>query len=153
MLSTIPFLILFFALSSCSSDDSTTEPNENEMAAGNYTLIAHNINPPQDINEDGNTTSNVLTELPCATGTLVLNANGNWTWTFVDVNVTTITGGLFKFNCASGSLSNSGTWQVQNNILTLFDGFNSVLFTVDENRLTNTTGKDLPDFESTVYEK
>lgn len=147
------FAVLFYLVSACSSDDSPDSPNESELLAGTYELVEININPAQDVNEDGTTTSNILTELPCATGTLILNSDGRWSWTFTEVRVTTITGGLFKFSCASNTLSNSGTWQVQNNLLTLFDGFNSVIFAVSEDRLTSTTGNDLPDFKSTVYEK
>lgn len=147
---TVHYMALFFLLSSCSTGDST---EENELAIGTYTLVEININPAQDINEDGNTTSNVLTELPCATGILKLNEDATWTWSFADLNVTPSTNGNFKISCTSNTFTSSGSWQVQNNLLTLFDGFNSALFTVGENRLTSTTGDDLPDFKNTVYER
>ena len=150
---TMSFAAFLFLLSSCSSDDSSDPPSESELVAGTYTLVELNIDPPQDINEDGNTTSNVLSELPCATGSLTINDDATWSWTFVEVNVTTITGGLFEISCTPNTFTSSGTWQVQNNLLTLFDGVNSVFFTVGTDRLTSTTGDSLPDFRSTVYEK
>ncbi len=148
----VRYMALFFLLSACSSGDSPSPLSERELAMGTYTLVEININPAQDINEDGNTTSNVLTELPCATGSLTLTNDGMWTWSFVDINVTPIANGNFKISCTSNTFSSSGSWQVQNNLLTLFDGFNSALFTVSNKKLTSTTGDDLPDFKNTVYE-
>ena len=149
---TVPYMALFFLLPACSSDDSPSPPSESELAMGTYNLVEININPAQDINEDGNTTSNVLTQLPCATGSLTLNNDAMWTWSFVDINVTPIANGNFKISCTSNTFTSSGSWQVQNNLLTLFDGFNSALFTVNNNKLISTTGDDLPDFKNTVYE-
>jgi len=150
---TAHYMVLLFLSSACSSGDSSSSPEESELAIGTYTLVEISINPPQDINEDGNTTSNVLTELPCATGSLTLNNDATWTWSFADINVTPFINGNFKISCTSNTFTSSGSWQVQNNLLTLFDGFNSALFTVSNNKLTSTTGDDLPDFKNTVYER
>ena len=149
----VHYMVLFFLLSACSSGDSSDSPEENDLAIGTYTLVEININPPQDINKNGNTTSNVLTELPCATGSLKLNEDATWTWSFANLNVTPSINGNFKISCTSNTFTSSGSWQAQNNLLTLFDGFNSALFIVGENRLTSTTGDDLPDFKNTVYER
>ena len=144
---------LLFLILSCSSDDSHSQPSNSELAVGTYDLIEININPAQDINEDGTLDSNLLIEMPCAMGTLTLKNDATWAWSYVDVNVISITNGLFKFSCAANSLNSSGSWQVQNNQLTLSGGFEKIVFTVEDDQLTNTTGNDLPNFKSTVYQK
>lgn len=154
----IRYILFIFSfiivLGACSNDDDKGETNdEMAMASGNYNLVELNINPAQDINDDGNTTTNVLSELSCAAGTLSLKSDATWSWSFTEVNVTSITGGLFKFSCPPELSSLSGTWNVQNNQLTLFDGANTYTFTKNEDRITNTINDDLPGFNSMVYER
>ena len=143
-----------FLLGGCSDDDGEVVSNDDlTMASGIYNLVELNINPAQDINEDGNTTSNVLSELQCATGTLNLKADTTWSWSFLEVNVTSITGGLFRFTCAPETTTLAGSWMVQNGQITLFDGANSFTFTLNGDRITNTINDDLPGFISMVYER
>ena len=110
-------------LGGCSDDDGKVVSNdEMMMASGIYNLVELNINPAQDINNDGSTTSNVLTELPCATGTLNLRDDGNWIWTTLEMSVTSITGGTFHLSCTSDITSRSGSWNISNNQVNLYDG-------------------------------
>ncbi len=141
-------------LGACSNDNDKVETNdEMSMASGIYELVELNINPPQDINDDGNTTSNVLTELPCATGTLNLRSDGNWIWTFLETSVTSITGGTFYLSCTPDTTTRSGSWNISNNQVTLFDGATNFVFTKDADRLTIIEGDDLPGFMSMVFER
>lgn len=138
----------------CSDDDGNVMTNDElEMTAGTYQLVELNINPAQDINDDGNTTSNVLTELPCATGTLLLRNDGNWIWTTLIVSVTSITGGTYFLSCTSDITSRTGSWTISNNQVTLYDGATNFNFTKDADRLTIILGDDLPGFESMVFER
>lgn len=138
---------------SCSKDEAPAPNNDIELASGTYALIALNINPAQDVNDDGNTTSNVVSELPCATGTLTLQSDATWTWTSEIINITAITGGLYKFNCTSTKRNQSGIWQIQNSQITLSDSANTTIFVQSGELLTNTTNEDLPFYRSLVYEK
>lgn len=141
-------------LNGCSDDDGKVVSNDElEMTAGTYQLVELNINPAQDINNDGNTTSNVLTELPCATGTLNLRNDGNWIWTTLEMSVTSITGGTFHLSCTPDITSRSGSWNISNNQVILFDGATNFNFTKDADRLTIILGDDLPGFESMVFER
>jgi hypothetical protein len=141
-------------LGGCSDDDGKVVSNDElEMTAGTYQLVELNINPAQDINNDGNTTSNVLTELPCATGTLNLRNDGNWIWTTLEMSVTSITGGTFHLSCTPDITSRSGSWNISNNQVILFDGATNFNFTKDADRLTIILGDDLPGFESMVFER
>ena len=155
---TIRYILSIFSfmlvLGGCSDDDGKVVSNDElMMASGIYNLVELNINPALDINNDGNTTSNVLTELPCATGTLNLRDDGNWIWTTLEMSVTSITGGTFHLSCTSDTTSRSGSWNISNNQITLFDGATNFNFTKDEDRLTIIVGDDLPGFASMVFER
>ncbi len=155
---TIRYILSIFSfmlvLGGCSDDDGKVVSNDElTMASGIYNLVELNINPALDINNDGNTTSNVLTELPCATGTLNLRDDGNWIWTTLELSVTSITGGTFRLACTSDTTTRSGSWNISNNQITLFDGATNFNFTKDADQLTIILGDDLPGFASMVFER
>ncbi len=142
-----------FIVFSCSSDDNGGPIDDDSAAIGTWRLTELNINPPQDINMDGNTTSNILEELPCATGTIIIDEDGSWSSTIENLSITTITGGLFIISCSGTQTQSSGSWLLQGNQLTLFRDFSSVIFTLDSDMLTNNSNEDLPGFQSEVYQK
>ncbi|MBT8185453.1 MAG: hypothetical protein KJN76_11485 [Eudoraea sp.] len=149
-------LLLIFTLAflvSCSSDDSPTGSSDEDAIIGTWDLVELNISPDQDINEDGTANSNILNELSCVSGTLTFREDHTWSLAFNGVNITSITGGLFFISCASFTSTGSGTWQLQNNQLTLFQGFTTIFYTLNDNKLTNIIGEDLPQFSSEVYQK
>ncbi len=149
----ISILAITFLLLSCSSDDNNPPEENNSAVIGTWQLIELNINPPQDIDMDGTPTSNILTELPCATGTIIIDQDGTWSSTIENLSITTITGGLFIINCSGTTTQSSGQWLLQGNQLTLFRGFSSVLFTLQDDTITNNSNEDLPGFISEVYQK
>ena len=138
---------------SCSSDDNGGPVNDNSAAVGTWRLTALIINPPQDIDMDGTPTSNILDELPCATGTIIIDQDGSWSSTIQNLAILTVTGDLFEINCSGSNSQSSGAWLLQGNQLTLFRDFSSVIFTLDGDTLTNNSGEDLPGFQSEVYQK
>ena len=149
----IPFIACLVVLQACSSDDNAPVEENNDAVVGTWNLAELNINPPQDIDEDGTTTTNILTELPCATGTLIINSDGSWSSSVVNLDITAITGTLYDIRCTSTSSTASGVWQLQNSQLSLFFNNTLFLYNLSGNRLTNTTNEDLPGFMSEVYEK
>jgi len=149
----IPLIAFLFILQACSSDDNSPSEDNNDAVVGTWSLAELNINPPQDINGDENTTSNILTELPCASGTLIINSDGTWSSTVAYLEITSITGELFDIRCSGTSNTSSGIWQFQNSQLSLFLNTTFILYNLSGNRLTNTTNEDLPGFMSEVYEK
>jgi hypothetical protein len=144
--------MLFFIIA-CSSDNGPVDVTTPDPIVGTWELIELNISPPQDINGDGNSTSNILTDLDCVSGTLTFREDRTWDLSFDGVTITHITGGLFIFRCANFTSGGAGTWQLQNNQLTLFQGTTSIFYMLNGNRLTNSVGEDLPGFRSEVYEK
>lgn len=149
----VPLIAFLFVFPACSSDDNAPVEGNNDAVVGTWILAELNINPPQDINENGNTTSNILTELPCATGTLIINIDGSWNSNVVNLDITPITGTLFNIRCTNTSSTASGVWQFQNSQLSLFFNNTLFLYNLSDDRLTNTTNEDLPGFMSEVYEK
>ena len=150
-------LVFFLLILSCSDDDGGSEPNPNfDLVVGTWNLSELTISPQQDINEDGNFTTNIIEELPCVTAQIILRDDNTWSYSGVDVIITTITGGLFKFFCAEEARSIQGNWDVQGNIVRLADPSGNVTqFTFDsgDNTLTNIIGEVLPGLQAEVYSK
>jgi hypothetical protein len=146
-------LFSFALIISCSSDDTPAGSNDKDAIIGTWNLVELNISPDQDIDNDGTANSNILSELNCVSGTLTFREDNTWSLAFNGVNITAITGGLFDISCANFTSTGNGTWQLQNNQLTLFQGFTTIFYTLNDNKLTNIIGEDLPDFSSEVYQK
>jgi hypothetical protein len=142
-----------FMVFSCSSDDNGGPVDDDSPAVGTWSLTALNINPAQDIDMDGTPTSNILDELPCATGTIIIDQDGSWSSTIQNLSILSVTGDLFEINCSGSSSQSSGAWLLQGNQLTLFRDFSSVFFTLDGDTLTNNSNEDLPGFQSEVYQR
>ena len=149
----LPLLALVCLIFSCSSDDNGgNEPQTND-AVGTWRLTELNINPPQDINMDGNSTGNILDELSCAIGTINISDDGTWDSDIENLSITLVTGDLFIINCAGSVTRNSGTWILQGSQLTLFRGFTSLLFTLQDDTIILSSNEDLPGFRSEVYQR
>jgi hypothetical protein len=123
---------------------------------GTWDLTELTISPAQDINGDGSTTTNIVAELACINGRISLSDNNTWSFTGNDVVITTITGGLFNFQCSIGNRSEGGNWDIDGNVLRLADGTGSITiftFNTTENTLTNIIGETLPGLQAEVYTK
>ena len=150
--------ILFLGLlCACSKDNTETGANPNlTLVTGTWLLHELRINPAQDIDEDGQSTSNVMEELTCISGTLQLRSDYSWTFSGTDVVITTITGGLFKFFCAEAPRTAQGIWDLNGNVVRLADDVgNLTTFSLDAEALTltNTIGAALPGLQVEVYSK
>lgn len=144
----ISLVIIIF---SCSSDDGETIPVNNTLVVGTWNLTQVNISLPQDPNEDGTSSTNMVDELPCLTGVLTINANNTWNLNLTDLNITPVTGDFYAVQCAS-SFSYSGNYIFQNNQLNLND-VNFTNLALNGTVLTETRGESLPGVLSYVYEK
>lgn len=146
-------LFISVILFSCASDDDSGDTNEPAPVIGVWDLVELNISPAQDVDLDGTASTNLLDELSCISGTLTIDALGTWSLTLDGVTITSITGGLFNILCNPAQAFNSGTWAYQNNQLTLFQGFDPIVLTLNGDQLTNLVGDNLPDIFSEVYQK
>lgn len=144
--------LLVFLVSSCQNDDGATTNNEVTEASGTYELIELNVSPAQDINADGTASTNLLNELSCITGTIVLRSDGSYGLNLVGVEVTAITGGQFFIDCAP-SINSSSNWNINAGQITLFADFTTTPYQLNGNTLTRAIGENLPGIQSVVYEK
>ncbi|MGB5318132.1 hypothetical protein [Eudoraea sp.] len=145
-------LVLLILLFSCSSDDNGQDADDNaEAYFGTWVLVESNVNPPLDANDDGTTSRNLLDEVECLTGTIVLNDNFRFTLTSVEPIITAITGDLYIVSCSSPT-ADLGLWTYVDDTIVL-EGSQDIVFEVSGNRMTFTSGLDLPEVQSIVYEK
>lgn len=147
-------LPLFLFVTACKKDDApVVDTSEKDNTVGVYSLTELTISPSQDINGDGNSTTDVLSELSCASGTMNLKSDNTYTWNFIGINVTSITGNLYAFSCNSDANNISGFWTVENGIVTLGVEGTPTTFSVNGSSITATINGDLPAFKTTVYTK
>ncbi len=149
---TLVLIVLTLFLASCSSDDGPSQIDESAKVIGTYTLSAVNVSPAQDINDDGTTSTNLLDETTCITGTLTINADTSWNLNVIRINVTSITGGLFFIDCGDADTS-KGTWTFSNNQLNLNGSFEPTIYSLSGDTLTRQIGDDLPGFQSVAFTK
>lgn len=100
---------------SCSSDDD----NNTSDPVGLYTISAFTITEPQDLNGDGVSSSNILTETHCFDGGFIqLNADHTFTASSDGMEITMTTGGVEEVSCYDDG-NFPGTWTVSGNLVTL----------------------------------
>ncbi len=146
------FLLALIFLNACSDNTADDGPTEIEAASGNFVLTELNVNPPQDVNEDGTASTNLLNEMPCISGNLVLRDDGAYVLNLTAIEVTNITGGLFFITCSQPITSNSN-WNINAGEITLFGNFTTTPYVLNGSTLTRTIGEDLPNIQSVVYQK
>nr|WP_299068085.1 hypothetical protein [uncultured Allomuricauda sp.] len=142
-------LLLF----SCSIDDGEQgidPPNFDVI--GLWDLVEVNVNPAQDINMDGTTSTNLMDEMDCISGTLLIDGDLVWTYEQTDIAVSPITNDQYVITCLE-SVTATGTW-FSDEVEATFDG-NSVLtaLQIDGELLVNQLGQELPGIQSYVYER
>ena len=146
--------LLVFVLACDVSSDEPALPPPNFDPIGLFDLVEVNISPAQDLNEDGTASTNLLDELDCLTGTLLIDGDLVWTFEQVNLAVTPITGDDFEIDCTDSTTA-TGTWFANETTVT-FSG-DPVLTTLqienDGARLVAQVGQDLPGFQSFVYER
>jgi hypothetical protein len=148
-------LIIASVLLSCSSDkdedDSRISQEQLNAIVGTWALVEYNVNPPQDVDNDGTASENLVDELDCLSGSLSFTSEFSWSRTAIQVNATPITGGAFGISCGQSN-NDSGDWLFLNNQILLEEGAEGTL-QLNGNTLTRTLGDDLPGVKELVYEK
>ncbi len=147
------FLAIVFMMYSCGLDDGVdgVEP-PNFDVLGLWDLVEVNLSDAVDIDLDGNSSSNLMDELDCISGTLLIDGDLVWTYEQTDISITPITGNQFNAICTD-TISATGTWFSDETEVT-FDGGDNALdrLRISNNQLVNDVGQDLPGIQSFVYE-
>lgn len=146
-------LALVTLVFACSLDDGVEGiPPPNFDVIGLWDLVEVNVSPSQDVDNDGTSSSNLMNELDCISGTLLIDGDLVWTYEQTEIVATPITNDQYSIICTDTILA-TGTWFSDENEAT-FDG-NDVLtaLRIDGERLINDIGEDLPGIQSFVYER
>lgn len=144
------FTMVFTILISCNINNDDGVPPPNFDVIGLWDLTEVNIDPPQDINEDGMASTNLLDELDCLSGELLINGNLLWTLEQTSLQVTTITNGQFNVEC-SGNIEANGEWFSDENEITFEDNPEFSALQIESGSLVLSLGENLPGFQSFVY--
>ncbi|MDC6364680.1 MULTISPECIES: hypothetical protein [Flavobacteriaceae] len=148
-------LVLLLLNIACSSDDGGSGDEAatiNFNVTGIWDLVEVNISSAQDINLDNTSSTNLLDELDCVIGTLLIDGDLSWSYEQSSIFVSAITNGQFNAQC-SGTITASGTWTADDTQV-VFSG-SSTLSTmqIDGETLVNNVGDDLPGIQSFVYRR
>ncbi|MER3376326.1 MAG: hypothetical protein RIM83_16925 [Allomuricauda sp.] len=146
-----PCLFLIFLMMSCSSDDGDGAVAAEVQVIGIWDLSEVNVSSAQDIDMDGTSSTNLMNELDCASGTILIDGDNTWTFEQTDISVTAITGGQYFAQCTDNTTMGTGAWIVSGNQIT-FQGSNTLgTLSFSGDRLTYAVGDDLPGIQSYVY--
>lgn len=143
-------LFLLGLLISCSDDDGGTTTDVN--LAGTWDLTEVNVSSAVDADGDGSSSTNLLDEADCISGTLTIREDMTWTFQQSQFTVTSITNDQYAIQC-SGTVQGTGAW-ANNSTQIQFQG-STLLGTLDINgdELVKNDGEDLPGILSYVYVK
>jgi hypothetical protein len=142
------FIVL---LISCSSDDTTSQSVANQAIVGNWSRTAINISAAQDVNDDGDSSTNLVDEMNCLTATLSFTDDFKWSFQGNEVNVNFITGTTYYFSCQN-TISKFGTWFSSNGKIALTGDLVVELNLIDA-LLRQDIGVNLPGLISVEYQK
>ncbi|MCR9263062.1 MAG: hypothetical protein NXH86_02835 [Flavobacteriaceae bacterium] len=135
---------------SCSNDDGAATGAANLEVIGIWDLAQVNVSSAQDIDMDGTSSTNLMNELDCISGTLLIDGDMVWTFEQTGINITAITNGQFVAQC-SGSVAATGAWSSSGTEVVLQGSSLLGTLTIDGDQLTKDIGDDLPGIRSYVY--
>jgi len=150
------FFLLTVSISlflSCSDDDGGSTTTEVDIY-GTYDLQEVNVSTAVDVDGDGDGSSstNLMDEVDCISGTLIIRENMTWQFEQTNFTVTSITNNQVYVDCSGSSLG-TGAW-ASDGVQIAFQG-SSLLGTlqISTNRIIKVEGEDLPGVQSYVYVK
>ncbi len=135
----------------CSDDDGGSTSTEVDIY-GTYDLQEVNVSTAVDVDGDGSSSTNLMDEADCISGTLIIRENMTWQFEQTNFTVTSITNNQYYVDCEGSSLG-TGAW-ASDGVQIAFQG-SALLGTlqIGNDRITKTEGEDLPGIKSYVYVK
>lgn len=144
------YLFVFALVLSCSNDDGGSTNTTNLQVIGLWDLAEVNVSSSQDINMDGSLSSNLMDELECISGTLLIDGDMVWTFEQTNVSITAITNGHFFAQCSSTVVA-TGAWASSETEVVLQGSDLLGTLSISGDRLIKNVGDDLPGIRSYVY--
>lgn len=111
-------ILMALLLVSCSNDD---EENNDPSIVGAFILTALNVDNPEDLNDDGIASPNLLDEAPCLDSSVSFSADGTYNSVTDELNIivnSDPTGTTTVVECF-GPLNETGTYTIEGNVLTI----------------------------------
>lgn len=141
-------MFLSAAVLSCSDDGGDSTPEVD--LAGTWDLTEVNVSSSVDVDGDGSSSTNLLDEADCISGTLTINSDMTWTFQQSQFTVTTITNNQYAVQC-SGTVQGTGAW-ASNSAQIQFQGSTLLgILQINGNELVKSENDDLPGIRSYVY--
>ena len=147
----IPILLLMV---SC-SDDGDDGPSgfSNEELVGTWVLVEVNLSDKVDVDGDGKSSSNLMDEADCVSGSIVFNADTTYQFEQSGFTINSITNNQYHVDCYGTDLA-TGAWASDgSNVAFQGSSILSSNFQVMGNRLIWNEAEELPGVASYVYEK
>ncbi|MEW2922101.1 hypothetical protein AB1A65_11570 [Muricauda sp. ANG21] len=149
----LPSLFVTFLTLSCGSDDGGGEVAADLQVIGIWDLSEVNISSAQDVDMDGTSSTNLMNELDCISGTILIDGDNVWTFEQTGISITAITGGQFFAQCSVNDVTGTGAWTANGNQITFQGSTILGTLTLNGDQLTNLIDDDLPGIRSYVYVK
>ncbi len=145
------FVVSMLVFIACSDDDGGSTTTEVDIY-GTYDLQEVNVSTAVDVDGDGSSSTNLMDEVDCISGTLIIRENMTWQFEQTNFTVTSITNNQVYVDCSGSSLG-TGAW-ASDGVQIAFQG-SSLLGTlqISTNRIIKVEGEDLPGVQSYVYVK
>jgi hypothetical protein len=144
-------LFLIFLMISCSSDDGGDTIVADAEVIGIWDLSEVNVSSAQDIDMDGTSSTNLMNELDCISGTILIDGDNVWTFEQTSIAVTAITGGQYFAQCTDNKTLGTGAWVANGDEIT-FQGSSWLgTLSISGDQLTHNLGDELPGIQSYVY--
>lgn len=143
---------MLLVMISCSDDEGDGGGFSSAELVGTWDLVAVNVSVAVDIDGDGTSSSNLMDEEDCITGTIVLKEDTTYQYEQSNFTLTSITSGQYYISCY-GAIVATGAW-ASNSMEVAFQG-SSILGTLQlsNNTIIKQEGDDLPGVVSYVYER
>ena len=145
------FVVSMLVFIACSDDDGGSTTTEVDIY-GTYDLQEVNVSTAVDVDGDGSSSTNLMDEVDCISGTLIIRENMTWQFEQTNFTVASITNNQYYVDCEGSSLG-TGAW-ASDGVQIAFQG-SALLGTlqISNDRITKTEGEDLPGIKSYVYVK
>lgn len=133
------FLALATIFFSCSNDDNAAEAT----IVGSWNAVEYNLETSVDLNNDGTESNDIMKELDCFAFMVTFGETGTFSSTVTSLTTTDNGDGTTSVDCDGGNVSNTGTYTLVGNTLTITIDGDPVVSTANlsKNSLT-VTGED-----------
>lgn len=147
-------LVVLFGYS-CSEDAASEDQQltlaQIESVSGLYNLSEYIVNPPQDLNQDDTFSADLMEELDCLTGSIILREDLTYSKYYEELDITFITNEQYAIFCGEYKTEN-GTWDFVNEDIVL-SGEPDWVYSLNGAEMVLTLGEDLPEFRIQTYLK